>query len=117
VGSREEKVRPVSTEEEWARQRLRELKDWAEGRGPRCTKCQRLRLPVVYEVGGVCLMCQWPEEASKAEGKTGMEALQVPEGEADVTVETPEFSGEESKEDRRRRLNLERMRRYREARR
>jgi hypothetical protein len=59
----------VSTEEELARQRLRELKDWAEGKGPRCTQCQRLLLPGVYEAGGVCLVCQWPEEESKADRK------------------------------------------------
>jgi hypothetical protein len=109
----------VSTEEELARQRLRELKDWAEGKGPRCTQCQRLLLPGVYEAGGVCLVCQWPEgkESSRdREGKRapGVTALQVPAGEASITVETQESSGEESSLKRKRRLTRERVQRYRE---
>jgi hypothetical protein len=78
---------------------------WTVARASRCSECRRLLLTVVEEGAGKCLECQ------------GVTALQVPGGEANVTVETKEFSGEESKEDRRRRLTRERVQRYRKARR
>jgi hypothetical protein len=111
----------VRTKGELSQQRLRELKAWAEGKGPRCTQCQRLLLPGVYEAGGVCLVCQWSEgeESRDKEGTRAPDvtALQVPEGEASITGETQESSGEERKSDRKRRLPRERVRRYRKARR
>jgi hypothetical protein len=76
-----------------------------------------LSVPIVEVEDSGCLGCRWLESRLAREGKAGMKALQVSEGEASVTVETKEFSGEESSEERRRRLTRERVRRYREARR
>ena len=82
-----------------------------------CGKCMWLSVPIVEVEDSACLGCWWLESRLAREGKAGMEALQVSEGETGVTVETKEFRGEESREERRRRLTRERVRRYREARR
>jgi hypothetical protein len=86
-------------------------------RSSRCGKCMWLSVPIAEVEASACLGCRWLESRLAREEKHGMEALQVPEDEISVTVETKEFSGEESREKRRRRLTRERVRRYREARR
>jgi hypothetical protein len=86
-----------------------------------CGTCVWLSVAITEVEESECFGCLWLEsrrarEENPSASSGGMEALQVPEGEASI-VETQEFSGEESKEDRKRRLTRERVQRYRKARR